>query len=531
MRMNFKKSLAVSCFCFLSLPLVNACDTGPKPGEEADYYGKKLFADAPLKEKEAAINALTELKDKKALPHLYQVIDTGSVMLRPKAVKLISSLGDKDSVPHLLKAIDYKARGKGKKEKKAMLANERIATALGRHASGDDKKVVNALARLTTNSNINTRLAAVTSLGKIKAGSAIDDLIEIATNDSNNFIVKNAVIALGEIADPKAIPALVKLMFFERTGVSFYREASYALFIIGKPAVQPLFDLYDGKVKEIDDMHIAEGVRKAKALQCLMDIGGEKRIWDLALKAASVPKSDRPNALARVFGQEALGRMGDVRVIKYLLPHWDDTDTSNAETPLNAMVRLGQKKYAKPLLNITTFSGFVKQCTKVEGKEKKAACEKAAGKLRAPRVDALSRIAPASMLPVWEKMIAEEQDKKLKKKLTKGLSRLKAAKACDGKKVDCWVAELKNENAQHRERAAYELLWSGSDEAMPAMIEALGDPDNETRFAAILAVWRKLPKEGTKRIEEILKKERGNNQYVRINEDLKRLQIKIARGY
>jgi HEAT repeat protein len=533
MKRSLFKNIVICATCLLGILAVAACDGGPKPGEEADYYGKKFFADIPFKQKEAALNHLTELKDKKSLPHLYKLLEEGSVMLRPRAVQLISKIGGEDSLPHLIAAIDYNARGKSKKDKKAMLANERIATALGRHGSADDKKVVDNLIRLTTNTQLNTRLAAVTSLGRIKAGAAVIDLMDIATNDSNNFIVKNAVEALGLIADPQSIPALIKLMFFERYGVSFYREASFALFIIGKPALNPLFELYDGKFKGIEDMHISEGVRKAKALQCLMDIGNDARVWDLALKAAAVPKADRENGLARVFGQEALGRVGDKRVVKHLLPHWDDTDTTNAETPLNAMVRLGQKKYAKKLYNITTFSGFVSQCTKVEGKEKLKACEKVAGKLRSPRVDALSRLAPASMLPQWEKMIAEEKTKKLAKKLKQGKSRLEAAKACSGKGEDCWIAEMKNKNPQHRERAAYELLWDGTDKSTPVLLEALGDPDNETRFAAIMAIWRRMPKEGggADRIAKILAKEKGNNQYVRINEDLKRLKIKLDRGY
>ena len=106
MKRSLFKNIVICATCLLGILAVAACDGGPKPGEEADYYGKKFFADIPFKQKEAALNHLTELKDKKSLPHLYKLLEEGSVMLRPRAVQLISKIGGEDSLPHLIAAID-----------------------------------------------------------------------------------------------------------------------------------------------------------------------------------------------------------------------------------------------------------------------------------------------------------------------------------------------------------------------------------------------------------------------------------------
>ena len=103
-----------------------------------------------------------------------------------------------------------------------------------------------------------------------------------------------------------------------------------------------------------------------------------------------------------------------------------------------------------------------------------------------------------------------------------------------GKGEACWVDTLKHENPRYRERAGYELLWRGSKRskaANEALLESLADKDNEARYAAILAVWRSLPEGGAEKVDAILKREKGKTQFVRINEDLKRIQIKLRRGY
>ncbi len=280
-------------------------------------------------------------------------------------------------------------------------------------------------------------------------------------------------------------------------------------------------------------MHVAKGVQQAKALQVLGDISGQAEVVKLAKEAASLPTSDTAGALSRTFGIQMLGKYGVKSAKPIFLKTWDDIDQSVSEHALGALVQIGATDLAGKLLAMSTFEGFVKQCMSVDKRNKRETCEAASPQVRPARLGPLSQIAPGSMLPAFEKMLAEEKNKKVKKVLTKGIERVKAAKKCDGKGEDCWIELLKDKaNPRFQERAAYQLMWNGpSKKALPALIEALSTEENEARYPPILAVWRTLPKEAIPKIEATLKAEKGRTQYVRINEELKRLMVKIPRGY
>jgi HEAT repeat protein len=145
-----------------------------------------------------------------------------------------------------------------------------------------------------------------------------------------------------------------------------------------------------------------------------------------------------------------------------------------------------------------------------------------------------SRIAGANGLADLEAAIAAEKNEKIKAEMTKVKPRLVVAKDCDGKGVPCFVEKLKDADAMARDRAAYELLWTNTDESRDALVSALTDKDNEVRYAAIMGVLRRLPKDGVALADTLktqLDGEKGQTQYIRINEDLKRLEVRARRGY
>lgn len=556
-----KGSLRV-CSTLLATSLaigLGACDTGPKPGEEATYWGQKL-SDKERKTRDQAMTELMRLKDPKSLPFLHEAMKSEDPELRSEAALLIGNIGNESSAEALLAGIDWKAgAGRDKKGRAAATANERIAKALGAVAKPGDEKAVDALKRLAASPHQNTQLGAVWALGQLKATSAVQDLIDIADGHQNNYMVKNAIIALGDIGDEKAVPVLIKLLFFER-GVSFYREASYALFQIGKPAVEPLLQVYAGKYEPIEELHVDPGVQRAKAIEVLGDIGDE-RFVPMALESSAVAVTDTASALTRAKADVALGRLGVKKAVPVLVKHWDDVDVSKSEFALASVAQIGARDVVPALLQMSTHDGYMNQCVKVQ-QNKEAQCRFSEAQVRRPRLMALSQLSTGAELDAWNKMI-EESDKliaeetqkmgatdevekkvaeaakkgheKTKKLLEERKPMLEAAKEC-GDKVDCWVGKLKDKDARVREKAGYELMYSGDEKALTALIEALGDQDNEARYAAILAVWRAMPKgdlgkKALARVEQILEDEKGKTQFIRINEDLKRLKIKLARGY
>ena len=66
-------------FALLTLPVLAlftfaACDSGPKAGEEAEYWGKKLNTESDIPKRDVAMSHLVDLKDKKSLPFLYEAL-------------------------------------------------------------------------------------------------------------------------------------------------------------------------------------------------------------------------------------------------------------------------------------------------------------------------------------------------------------------------------------------------------------------------------------------------------------------------
>src|SRR5712664_1354613 len=86
-----------------------------------------------------------------------------------------------------------------------------------------DPRAGPALLRLARSKDDYVRLEAVQALGEVK--------------------FKEAVLALGEMGDPAAIPALQHALVLERQGVSLLPDASYALFQLGPAAVAPLIQM------------------------------------------------------------------------------------------------------------------------------------------------------------------------------------------------------------------------------------------------------------------------------------------------
>jgi HEAT repeat protein len=519
-------------FIFALSALTSACDSGPKPGEEAVYWGAKLNSDkVDFANREVALAKLNELKDPKALPHLYDALKlTGrSIELRPKVVELIGVTGDDTSVQPLVDAVDWGAGASRDKETRFLAnANEKIAKALGKLGKGDDAKVVDTLKRLADNNNQDVQLAAVVALGDLKAEGAVEKLVELADGHPNNFMVRNAVEALGKIADPRAARVLGKLLFFERQGVSFYREASYALFLIGKGAMPVLDEIYGNKFKDIEDLHIEPNVQKTKAIVVYGDLAIPetfKRIID----GVDTSGNDTATALLRIESQRAAGRLGLKDAVRGLKNRMDNVDVSQSEHALAALAQIGVRDVADDIYSMATSAGFLKNCTKQGNGEDE--CRFSEVQIRRPRVLAWSLLA--SDAGKLDAMLKDEKNADFKKLMTDVGARVQAGAEC-GTKLECWKGKLKDPSPRVRERAAYELAWMNNDQARDALFDALTDEDNEVRYAAIIGVGRRLPKDAqgvADRLQAQLTTEKGKTQYIRINEDLKRLEVRVRRGY
>jgi HEAT repeat protein len=102
--------------------------------------------------------------------------------------------------------------------------------------------------------------------------------------------------------------------------------------------------------------------------------------------------------------------------------------------------------------------------------------------------------------------------------------------------VPCWLDKLKDPEPLLRARAAYELGRLGAGQAVPSLVEATSDQDLVARVASIRALeWligvpaaQPRLKAAAEKLAAQLAAEQGRAQFVKVNEELRRLQARLA---
>jgi len=111
-----------------------------------------------------------------------------------------------------------------------------------------------------------------------------------------------------------------------------------------------------------------------------------------------------------------------------------------------------------------------------------------------------------------------------------------AARVC-AQDVPCWLPKLKDADPVVRARAAYELGRAGAAEAVPGLAAACGEEQLLVREAAVRALdWlaavpaaKGALRQAAEKLAAQLSAEQGKIQYLRVNEDLRRVQVKLSR--
>ncbi|MFH1808015.1 MAG: HEAT repeat domain-containing protein [Pseudomonadota bacterium] len=527
---RFLIALAVSC-CLVG---GTACtDNGPK---DAKYWGSKLIKDPKLREQ--AVSELKKLKDPACVPDLIAALKIDGDH-RGDVAFLLGELKDKSAVPALVAGIDYAVgAGRDKESKSKNSANTKIAEALGKIG---DMTAAEPLIKMLKSRDQYVQLAAVRALGVLKAPQAVEPLMDITENNENNFMIKNAIMSLGDIGDAKAIPLLIKMMFFER-GVSFYRESSYALFQFGRDAVPALLDAYEGKNEQVASLKLDPAVAPAKVAVVLGDIG-DPRGLPVIRKIATFDDEQSPmgmGPLARANAMRALGLIGDKGAVAILKNGLFEIDVSMREFPTEALGLVGDRGVCPDLFKAASHEPYWTDCKKAGYDDE--ACKNSEWEVRQLSSEWLSRLCDQSYTDKFKQMLDGEKEERVKRMLEVDMARLDAAKECTDK-ADCWVGKLKTfaaegankdlvaQAARIRDKAGFELSYLADPKTAPALLDALQDPDLEARFAIAVALLRLLPKDGADKVEKILDDEYGKATYIKVNEDLKRLAVKMRRGY
>jgi HEAT repeat protein len=472
-------------------------------------------------------------------------------LVKEEAALALQDLAGPDEVQALIDAVDTTVgAGSDQATRVANRTNAKIAEALG---DIGDARAGPTLLRLARANDDYVRLAAVQALGQVRAREAVPELARIVDDPAAPpILAKKAIVALGQIGDPPAIPALEHGLVMERQGVSFRPESSFALFLIGAPAVEPLMKI----AQDQDPAYLAwakENNRApagtyAKAALVLGDLEDPRAVPVLLAKLKYVDPDPLPGTsrlltnLVRQCAANALGRMRVKEAaapILALVTTRDPADEELTAFASEALVWIGDRSQARDLMKIAQ-SGDLK-LRLVVAQAAALFGEAALGKA----VQAMAE-REAKGGPSWcQKQLAElslnADDPKqacdlLAAQIGEMAQSFEAARTCVSN-APCWLSKLEEPAPAMRARAAYELGRIGAPEAVQPLVKAAFDDQLLVRRAATRALdWltsveaaKPALKASAPALAAQLSAEQGKTQYFRVNEDVRRLQVKLSR--
>lgn len=505
----------------VGLALLAACGN-PK---DAEGWAKRAANRSRLDEKMAALAEVRKAKGDRsaAVPWLVRILKDGDAhaKARGEAAVALGEIGDASAAPALIEAVRPEA-----KDRDDMDANRHVADALGALRA---PAAVPILLRLAGSTHAFTQVAAVDALGSIGDPSAVETLVAIATDGRvEPFIAKKALLALGRIGDERAGPTVLRMMYEERGGVSFFPEAAFAAVQVGRPMAKPLLAVLEERDEKLEawarEHGIPSGALIAKAAQILGDVGGPEEVPAL-VRRLSYREGDPGIALyVRVLAAESLGRLrarDAVRPIAELVVKERDADVRDRYC--DALVRIGDPaalaalKAAAAAGDWELREGPLTAISRLGGKAERT------GVLEAKAKDC-NASCPAEVESAYAAMVA----------------RLDAAAACEA--VACWAGKLADPSAAVRDRAALEVGRAGGAEQARVLGEAIArtvadEADLAARYHAVLALgWiagrEKLAAAGVEiadRMEGTIAQDRGRTLTAAVNEDALRLATRLRR--
>lgn len=518
-------------FCLV----LSSCKSDPALPET---WEKRIAGTKSTKEKLKAVEDLrgSKFMGPTMVPMLEKRLeDEKKAEVKAVIARLLGEAKQASSVDALVNAIDPAAS-----ESDAKTMNKEIAIALGKLA---DQKSVPALVKLLKTKDNYTVIAALEALGDMKAKEAFDPLYAIATDDTQPpFITKKAIIALGDLGDARAVPGLVRAMFKERQGISFYGESSFALYQLGKPAADALVPVIDGKDKELAEWAAKNNVKDiallAKGVQVIGDLHDKRAEKSIVSYLNYKSEFDDLKLIMRMRSADALGRMRSKEGVKPLAALLDEEEPNARKEYVWSLARIG-------------------------GKDAVAKLVETAGKGPwGAREESMRGVAMLGDDPaVFDKFAAAEQKlfeteckddsdsdadckdvaagvAKHKTKILTYKNRAVAAAECKAD-AKCWVKHLDSKDEGTRERAAYEIGRSGDAALIDELMKRLPEKNLDTRLAIIQgADWliddskdaMEQARKGLPALEKQVADERGKTEFVKVNEDLRRLLTKLQRG-
>jgi HEAT repeat protein len=539
-----RRSLVFIC---LAIAALSGCKKNPNSvtDQAALLKGAKTAA-----ERSKAIENLKRIGTKEAAAALAKGLHGAKPKVKMEIAQALVGLKAQSEAVAIAGAMDPSESGKGGE---VNAANEKLARALG---DLGDPSVAPALLRFAKESaDDRVKVEAITALGKLRSGSAVPVLMELATDEKQEFSVNaRALQALSAINAPEALPAYFKMLFADRKGTSFYFDAWHGIFRLREAAFDRLLLLLNGRDKECADIAEAHGLLASVLVGKAAEIEGDVQdpraipVLEKLLKFTWRDKNhedaqEMVTHLVRQSASEALGRMRARHAVGALIAALESDDLRDGD--VTALVRIGDKR-ALPKLTACAAEGSWGQ---------RDACLQGVALMGGP-----------AELPLFDRLVKGEKGRFLKECEGAGNSR----EDCESEAGKELAAREKNTRAYReviellgrcsdaaclerglgaadpvaRQRAAYELAHRGSVDSVPALLSAVraplkSDADAHPRVAAALAIEWLVERDPAARarfsgelpaLQQLIEKESASVAGRASVEDLRRLADILERG-
>jgi HEAT repeat protein len=544
------RSIAGVSAAFACAALLPVSCKAPDPADPQPFIAR--LADPDVAVRKNALQELRKLKARAAAGAVSALLKDAA--LKEDAALTLGVLGGPESVQPLLDAIDTTVgAGSDAATRNANRANAKIAEALG--AIGYPNAGP-ALLRLARSRNDLVRLAAVQALGEVRYRDAVPELSHLVDDESAPpLVVKKAVVALGQIADPAALPALTHALVSERRGVSFLSEASLALFELREASIEPLLSIVQDQDPDYAAWARATGRAPAgtyaKVAIVLGDLGDVRAI-PVLIKLLSYTDPDPVPSTARLltsvvrqFAADALGRMRAKAAAAEILSLVSVRSREDEEPALfygNALVWIGERAQARELLQIAQSGSMRPRLAVLEAAVLLGppALQKDVLKLAAKQAEGRPKQCVSALAELGVSDGGNEAGAcaALARRFSALAAPLAAAEECEkGEAVACWTKKIDSADPRVRARAAYELGRANVVSAVVPLLQRTADAELTPRLAAIRALeWLSQDpaaqvelKAAAPQLKAQLAAEQGRVQFLKVNEQLRRLQARLAR--
>ena len=462
-----------------------------------------------IRTQKEALDHLANMDVDKARPAVPALIELYKDSRRPEHLEALARYKDERTKPVMIEALDYSDEDFDRTTIAAGVLADMKATDAG------DALIAAAAKPLPVKSRANNaKLAAMRALVKIGDKKAVPTLVKIlgTSADEQDFALnQKAALGLAELRDPSSIPALMKGLFMTGRGANIFQECRLALVRMGAAAIDPLIDLLNRKVPEIEEMakqlkfdEVTPGVIPFKAASLLGDLRARKAIPALQAKLKEKQQGGEHTAIVIALG--LIGAPSGVDTLVGVLkdPKAEPTVRVSAS---DALYLSGDRRAVPTLLEIAK-SGYVT----VQGQK--------ASDLRATAAIDLSRIAGPATFDAFKALADKEKD--AEGAFGMALDRMMVAKEC-ADDLDCYGKKLSDPSWTRAEKAAFTLGFSGnSAKGVPLLLGALKPlaSINQERFpvhqALLFAITRLAPKGCKECIEKLDKQIERDEKAIRI---------------